>query len=71
MGSPCASSPPHLLSPPQRPSLLSYSPRSSVPSGRIGTERDAVFRNNDEFRGALAERELQDVAEVENKLGRK
>lgn len=45
--------------------------RSSVPSGRIGTERDAVFRNNDEFRGALSERELQDVMEVETKLGRK
>lgn len=30
-----------------------------------------MFRSNDHFREALAERESQDVAELEAKLGRK
>jgi hypothetical protein len=42
-----------------------------VPSGRVGSARDAVFRSNDHFREALAEREARDVAELEAKLGRK
>ena len=46
-------------------------PPRSVPSGRIGPTRDDVFRSNEEFRAAVAERELQDVAEVEAKMGRR
>lgn len=44
---------------------------TSVPSGRVGVHRDAVFRSNEHFREAVAERALQDVAELEGKLGRK
>jgi hypothetical protein len=44
---------------------------SSVPSGRVGCARDAVFRSNEHFREALAEREARDAAELEAKLGRK
>lgn len=43
----------------------------SVPSGRVGAVRDAVFRSNDHFREALADREATDVNELENKMGRK
>jgi hypothetical protein len=44
---------------------------TSVPSGRVGAHRDAVFRSNEHFREAVAERALQDVSELEGKLGRK
>ncbi|KAI8476585.1 MAG: P-loop containing nucleoside triphosphate hydrolase protein [Monoraphidium minutum] len=44
---------------------------TSVPSGRVGAARDAVFRSNDHFRDALAAREAADVSELEAKLGRK
>jgi len=44
---------------------------TSVPSGRVGVHRDAVFRSNEHFREAVAERALQDVSELEGKLGRK
>lgn len=30
---------------------------SSVPSGRVGNSKDAIFRSNEHFRGAVAERE--------------
>ena len=46
-------------------------PLRSVPSGRIGPTRDDVFRSNEEFRTAVTDRELQDVAEVEAKMGRR
>lgn len=44
---------------------------TSVPSGRVGTGRDSVFRSNEHFRMAVIEREEMDVAEVERKLQRK
>ncbi|KAH9308354.1 hypothetical protein KI387_036265, partial [Taxus chinensis] len=43
---------------------------TSVPSGRVGTNRDAVYRSNDQFKEAVASREAQDVAALEDKLGR-
>ena len=43
----------------------------SVPSGRIGPSKDDVYRNNDEFRDAVAAREAQDISEVEAKMGRR
>lgn len=43
---------------------------TSVPSGRVGNSRDAVFRSNDQFRTSVLDREEQDVAEVERRLGR-
>ena len=43
----------------------------SVPSGRVGAAREAVFRSNDHFREALADREAADVADLEGKMGRK
>ena len=33
--------------------------RSSVPSGRVGNSKDAIFRSNEHFRGAVADREAQ------------
>jgi len=36
-------------------SVLRYC--SSVPSGRVGNSKDAIFRSNEHFRGAVAERE--------------
>jgi hypothetical protein len=44
---------------------------TSVPSGRVGISRDAVFRSNDHFREAVASREANDVHQLEKKLGRK
>ena len=46
-------------------------PPRSVPSGRVGSGKDSVFRSNEDFRAAVMEREAQDVAEVEAKLGRR
>lgn len=43
---------------------------TSVPSGRVGTNRDAVYRSNDQFKEAVSLREAQDVAALEEKLGR-
>jgi hypothetical protein len=37
----------------------------------VGAVRDAVFRSNDHFREALADREAHDVSDLEHKLGRK
>ena len=42
----------------------------SVPSGRVGNAKDAIFRSNDHFRQALAEREDCDVAELQHRLDR-
>uniref|UniRef100_A0A383VV88 Dynamin-type G domain-containing protein n=1 Tax=Tetradesmus obliquus TaxID=3088 RepID=A0A383VV88_TETOB len=44
---------------------------TSVPSGRVGAQREAVFRSNDQFREAVAQREMQDITELEGKLQRK
>jgi hypothetical protein len=43
----------------------------SVPSGRVGNSKDAIFRSNEHFREAVAEREAVDVAELEARLGRR
>jgi GTPase SAR1 family protein len=51
--------------------ILSGSPFfTSVPSGRVGATRDSVYRSNDHFREAIALREAQDVALLEEKLDR-
>jgi len=44
---------------------------TSVPSGRVGTGKDAVFKTNEFFRDAVIERETQDVTEIEGKMGRR
>ena len=44
---------------------------TSVPSGRVGNAKDAVFRSNEHFRAAVAEREAADVAELERRLDRR
>lgn len=63
------------LRPPSRllePTMLGGSPFfTSVPSGRVGNSRDAVFRSNEHFRVAVAEREALDVAELEARMGRR
>ncbi|XWS39690.1 hypothetical protein CRYUN_Cryun18bG0076500 [Craigia yunnanensis] len=43
---------------------------TSVPSGRVGSEHDSVYRSNDEFKKAIVSREMEDVASLEEKLGR-
>ncbi|GAQ80690.1 dynamin family protein [Klebsormidium nitens] len=43
---------------------------SSVPSDRVGNDRDSVLRTNDQFREAVAMREARDVAMLEEKLDR-
>ncbi|XP_075674435.1 dynamin-like protein ARC5 [Castanea sativa] len=43
---------------------------TSVPSGRVGSEHDSVFRTNDEFKQAISLREVEDIASLEEKLGR-
>ncbi|GMH03122.1 hypothetical protein Nepgr_004961 [Nepenthes gracilis] len=43
---------------------------TSVPSGRVGSGHESVFRSNDEFKQAVSSREMEDVASLENKLGR-
>ena len=35
--------------------------RRSVPSGRVGNAKDAIFRSNEHFREAVGERENLDV----------
>jgi len=44
---------------------------TSVPSGRVGNTRDAIFRSNDQFRNSVLEQEEKDVAEVERRMSRK
>ncbi|PWZ44616.1 Dynamin-like protein ARC5 [Zea mays] len=52
-------------------SLLGDSPFfTSVPSGRVGSCHEAVFRSNGEFKKAILSRELEDIASIEDKLGR-
>ncbi|KAL5993080.1 ARP2/3 actin-organizing complex subunit Arc5 [Asimina triloba] len=43
---------------------------TSVPSGRVGSGHDSVYRSNDEFKQSVSLRELEDVASLEEKLGR-
>lgn len=42
----------------------------SVPSGRVGNSKDALFRSNEHFREAVAERETFDILELEKRLDR-
>ncbi|XP_020253126.1 dynamin-like protein ARC5 isoform X3 [Asparagus officinalis] len=51
--------------------LLGDSPFfTSIPSGRVGSERDSVYSSNEEFKKAISLRELEDIACLEEKLGR-
>ncbi|XP_078157052.1 P-loop containing nucleoside triphosphate hydrolases superfamily protein [Carex rostrata] len=51
--------------------LLGDSPFfTSVPSGRVGSGHEAIFRSNEEFKKAVSLREIEDVALLEDKLGR-
>ncbi|KAJ6798170.1 dynamin-like protein ARC5 isoform X1 [Iris pallida] len=51
--------------------LLGDSPFfTSVPSGRVGSGHDSVYRSNEEFKKAISMRELDDIASLEDKLGR-
>ncbi|XP_039117129.1 dynamin-like protein ARC5 [Dioscorea cayenensis subsp. rotundata] len=51
--------------------LLGDSPFfTSVPSGRVGPGNDAVYRSNEEFKKAISLREIEDIACLEEKLGR-
>ncbi|KAF1876522.1 hypothetical protein Lal_00021236, partial [Lupinus albus] len=43
---------------------------TSVPSGRVGSGSDSLYRSNDEFKQAVCFREIEDVASLEEKLGR-
>lgn len=43
---------------------------TSVPSGRVGSCHEAVFRSNVDFKKAISLRELDDVTSLEDKLGR-
>ncbi|CAL0324530.1 unnamed protein product [Lupinus luteus] len=43
---------------------------TSVPSGRVGSGSDSLYRSNDEFKQAVCFREIDDVAALEEKLGR-
>ncbi|CAK9236168.1 unnamed protein product [Sphagnum tenellum] len=62
------------LRPPQRlldRNILGGAPFfTSVPSGRVGSNRDSVYQSNDHFREAVALREKLDVASLEEKLDR-
>ncbi|XP_039835821.1 dynamin-like protein ARC5 isoform X2 [Panicum virgatum] len=52
-------------------SLLGDSPFfTSVPSGRVGSCHEAVFRSNEEFKKAISSRESEDITSIEDKLGR-
>ncbi|KAL5704505.1 ARP2/3 actin-organizing complex subunit Arc5 [Ranunculus cassubicifolius] len=43
---------------------------TSVPSGRVGSGRESVYRSNDEFKQAISSREVEDIASLEEKLNR-
>ncbi|KAL3515566.1 hypothetical protein ACH5RR_022468 [Cinchona calisaya] len=43
---------------------------TSVPSGRVGLGHESVYRSNDEFKQAISLREMEDIAALEEKLGR-
>ncbi|KAK4777641.1 hypothetical protein SAY87_017828 [Trapa incisa] len=44
---------------------------TSVPSGRVGSGHGSVYQSNDEFKKAISLREVEDIASLEEKLGRK
>ncbi|GAB2267383.1 ARP2/3 actin-organizing complex subunit Arc5 [Dionaea muscipula] len=70
----CASDVEVFLSPPESTLdgfILGDSPFfTSVPSGRVGSGHESVFRSNDEFKQAISLREIEDLASLEEKLGR-
>ncbi|MQL82058.1 hypothetical protein Taro_014534 [Colocasia esculenta] len=43
---------------------------TSVPSGRVGSGRDSVYKTNEEFKKAISLREVEDIASLEEKIGR-
>nr|GMD88323.1 dynamin-like protein ARC5 isoform X1 [Ipomoea batatas] len=43
---------------------------TSVPSGRVGSGPESVYRSNDEFKQAISSREAEDVSALEEKLCR-
>ncbi|XP_073273191.1 dynamin-like protein ARC5 isoform X1 [Primulina huaijiensis] len=43
---------------------------TSVPSGRVGSGHESVYRSNDEFKQAILSREIEDIIALEEKLGR-
>jgi hypothetical protein len=43
----------------------------SVPSGRVGNAKDAVFRSNEAFREAVHRQEAADVEVLEQRLDRR
>ncbi|CAH9139476.1 unnamed protein product [Cuscuta epithymum] len=43
---------------------------TSVPSGRVGSGPESVYRSNDDFKQAISSREIEDIAALEEKLGR-
>ncbi|XP_068647457.1 dynamin-like protein ARC5 [Aristolochia californica] len=43
---------------------------TSVPSGRVGSGDESVYRSNDEFKQAISLREVEDITYLEEKLGR-
>ncbi|KAF9681240.1 hypothetical protein SADUNF_Sadunf06G0204900 [Salix dunnii] len=43
---------------------------TSVPSGRVGSGHDSVYSSNDDFKQAISLREVEDIASLEEKLGR-
>ncbi|KAJ9687199.1 hypothetical protein PVL29_015880 [Vitis rotundifolia] len=43
---------------------------TSVPSGRVGSGPESIYRSNDEFKQAISLREMEDIASLEEKLGR-
>ncbi|CAA3009658.1 dynamin ARC5 isoform X1 [Olea europaea subsp. europaea] len=43
---------------------------TSVPSGRVGSGHESVYRSNDEFKQAIYLRETEDITALEEKLGR-
>ncbi|RAL44982.1 hypothetical protein DM860_003741 [Cuscuta australis] len=43
---------------------------TSVPSGRVGSGPESVYSSNDDFKQAISSREMEDIAALEEKLGR-
>ncbi|KAL0335154.1 UNVERIFIED_CONTAM: Dynamin-like protein ARC5 [Sesamum radiatum] len=43
---------------------------TSVPSGRVGSGHESVYKSNDEFKQAISLREMEDISALEEKLGR-
>ena len=44
---------------------------TSVPSGRVGPSREALFRTNDQYRDAVLQQEASDIAALEARLDRR